>query len=154
MAKNRQINFIAKINTWEFLYRAIWIVLVLLAFWGTIVVSLMIKNKFQASLLSTVVETANYPISEIPFPAVTICNNHRLDFRKYDDALQRFLPNASYDSNVTFLSLLRAFEVLDFGSFDEFEELITRDLQELPHLDLKEVATFVCPSQDLYPVCK
>lgn len=113
------------------------------AFGAIIAVSLLLQQKFQESLLSTVVESTNYAISEMSFPAVTLCNNHRVNFDKFDEAVERFLPNASQETKDTFLILLKAVEVLDFGSFDELENLIRRDLTALNNLRLKEVVAFV-----------
>lgn len=103
----------------------------------------MIQKKFDASLLSTVLETTNYHISEVSFPAVTLCNHHRVNFDKFEDALERFLPNTTSDNRDTFLVLLKALEVLDFGSFDELEDLLGRDINDLVHLNLKDVVAFV-----------
>lgn len=124
-------------------FRTFWTILVLCAFGAIIAVSLLLQQKFQESLLSTVVESTNYAISEISFPAVTLCNNHRVNFDKFDQAVDRFLPNASQETRDTFLIFLQAVEVLDFGSFDELEHLIRRDVTELNTLPLKEVVAFV-----------
>ena len=78
--------------------RILWTLLVVAASGGTIAVSLMIKTKFQNSLMSTVVESTNYHISEISFPAVTICNNHRVDFNKFDAALQKYFLYVSHET--------------------------------------------------------
>lgn len=88
--------------------RILWTLLVAAALAGTIAVSLMIQTKFQSSLMSTVVESTNYHISEISFPAVTVCNNHRVDFRKFDAALQKYFFIVSRETFLTIL-LLRQF---------------------------------------------
>lgn len=55
----------------------------------------------------------------------------------------RFLPNATQTAQNAFLALLKALEILDFGSFDELENLMEHNYQELGHLNLAEVAVFV-----------
>lgn len=70
--------------------RTIWSVLCILALTGTISVSLVLAGKFQESLLSTVVETTNYHVSEIPFPSITLCHNLRVDFDKLDKGVERY----------------------------------------------------------------
>lgn len=125
-----------------------WMILVVIAFWGIVLVSLLIQSKYQESLLSTVVETTNYHISEISFPAVTLCNNHRVDFGKFEAAIDRFLPNASQGAKDTFHSLLMALEVLDFGSFDELENVLRQELDALEQLSLREATSFVSQEQE------
>lgn len=125
------------------LLRIIWLIVMSLAFWGIIFVSLMIQKRFDESLLSTVVETTNYHISEVSFPAVTLCNHHRVNFDKFESAVEKFLPNTTTENRDTFLVLLKALEVLDFGSFDELEDLLGRDIHDLVHLNLRDVVAFV-----------
>lgn len=59
------------------------------AFVGVFNVSLLISERYQTSPLSTVVETTNYHVSEIAYPAITLCNNHRVDFNRMAEALER-----------------------------------------------------------------
>lgn len=60
--------------------RYTWVILVILAAIGTIHVSLLSQQRFQNSTLATVVESTNFPIYDIPFPAVTICNFNRVNY--------------------------------------------------------------------------
>lgn len=62
--------------------RYTWIVLVILAAIGTIYVSLLSQQRFQNSTLATVVESTIFPIYDIPFPAVTICNYNRINYAR------------------------------------------------------------------------
>lgn len=120
-------------------------VVTILALTGIIYVSLVLADKYQKSLLSTVVESTNYHVSEISFPAITLCNNHRVDYEKFDAAMERFLPNATEETRNFFLRFLNALEVLDFGSFDELEDLKEHAVNNssLKNLKLVEVAQFV-----------
>lgn len=43
-----------------------------------IVLMLLVWNRFQTTPTITTVETINYPIWNLPFPAVTICNNNKV----------------------------------------------------------------------------
>lgn len=61
-------------------HRFTWVILVILAAIGTVHVSLLSQQRFQNSTLATVVETTIFPIYDIPFPAVTICNYNRLNY--------------------------------------------------------------------------
>lgn len=52
----------------------------ILAAIGTVHVSLMSQQRFQNNTLATVVESTIFPIYDIPFPAVTICNINRINY--------------------------------------------------------------------------
>lgn len=71
--------------------RIIWTAVMMLALTGVLHVSFMISDKYQTSPLSTVVESTSYHVSEISYPAITVCNNHRVDFERYDEAVERLL---------------------------------------------------------------
>lgn len=53
----------------------------LLAGIGVLYVSLLLQKRFTFSPLATVVESTIYPIYEISYPAVTICNYNRLNWK-------------------------------------------------------------------------
>lgn len=142
--------------------RLIWTFVMVVALTGIVNVSFLISVKYQTSPLSTVVESTSYHVSEISYPAITVCNNHRVDFERIAEAMERwgllslefrkfyfstfpcrFIPNSSAETQETFLRLLKAFEIVDFGSFDEFEDILSRDLDSLSSLRLADVAEFV-----------
>lgn len=56
-------------------FRFVWLVLVIFAFFGTLYVSYLLQIRYSTNMLATVVETTMFPVSLIPYPAVTICIN-------------------------------------------------------------------------------
>lgn len=56
---------------------------------GAIKVSMLVSERYQTSPLSTVVESTYYHVSEIHYPAITLCNNLRVNFDKFDEAVAR-----------------------------------------------------------------
>lgn len=78
------------------------------AIFGIAYVSLLLSRKFSDSPLSTVVESTIYPVAEIPFPAITICNTNRFNQQRVDKAEKKFLANASSEVLGVFRSVLEA----------------------------------------------
>lgn len=76
------------------------------AIFGIAYVSMLLSRKFSDSPLSTVVESTIYPVAEIPFPAITICNTNRFNQQRVDKAEKKFLANASKEVLVAFRSLV------------------------------------------------
>lgn len=73
----------------KYIYRITWIILVLLALFGSVYVSILLSQRYTTGLLSTVVESTYYHIPNVPYPCVLICNLNRLNYNKIDDAIQR-----------------------------------------------------------------
>lgn len=102
-------------------------------------VSLMLQERFSSKPLATVVESIIFPVYEIPFSAITLCNYNRINWKKIDIAIDKFIPNANNRTNEIFINLVKAFANIEFGSFDEFIELKNKSLIELEHLNLTAV---------------
>lgn len=114
--------------------------------------SYLIQARFRHSPLATVVESTIYPVYEIPFPAITVCNYNRLDWSRVDDVVELYAPiefdyNFSYhelhSDTIQFLFLffssylprgnisqrsklktfLKLLNVFEFGSFENFTQL-------------------------------
>ncbi|XP_055295176.1 sodium channel protein Nach-like [Sitodiplosis mosellana] len=88
--------------------RIAWIIIVLIA---TIVAAVLLYISWQLNLETptiTVIESTHYPISNVPFPAVTICNMNSISARK---AL-RLAQNMTRPSNVSPERLSKLFQLL------------------------------------------
>ncbi|GAB0089180.1 pickpocket protein 19 [Sergentomyia squamirostris] len=120
--------------------RLFWSLIVCLATIGTVYVCILLSQRYRTSPLSTVVENTNYHISEISYPAVSICNTHRINTNKIEEAVKIYLPNGTEEDLENFGLLLDALEVLDFGSYEEFDSLVGRNLSGLMHINLTELA--------------
>jgi acid-sensing ion channel, other len=111
-----------------------------LAIFSIVYISLELSVKFSSSPLSTVVESTIYPVSEIAYPAITICPNNRLNAQRCTEAEQVFLPNASDSTLKVFRLLLAGMNNLEFGALDEFySEIFDYTSDELNQLNLTEL---------------
>lgn len=99
----------------------------------------MLQERFSSKPLATVVESIIFPVYEIPFSAITLCNYNRINWKKVDTAKDKFIPNANNRTNELFINLIKAFANIEFGSFDEFIDLKNKSLIELEHLNLTAV---------------
>ncbi|KAG5683041.1 hypothetical protein PVAND_012348 [Polypedilum vanderplanki] len=124
--------------------RIIWSILVIFAIISIIYISLQLSVKFASSPLSTVVESVIHPVSEIPYPSITICPHNRLHAQRAIEAENKFLPNASKETLEIFRFLILNLNNIEFGSFDEFYDEILEfpSNDELRNLNLREVYKF------------
>lgn len=114
------------------------------AIFSIIYISLQLSQKFSNSPLSTVVESTIFPVTNIPFPAVSICNNNRFHRERCEEAEGKFLPNADNETLEVFRILLRSLNGIEFGAYDDFyEEVFNFTSTELNSLNLTEVFDFV-----------
>lgn len=111
----------------------------ILAAIGTIHVSLLSQQRFQNSTLATVVESTIFPIYDIPFPAVTICNYNRVNYLRVPNVVDSYLPreNATIRQQLTnFLAILDEFE---FGSFEQFVSFQQENVTRLDFINITEL---------------
>lgn len=62
--------------------------MITLAAIGIVYVSYKVQARFLDNRLSTVVESTVYPIYEVPYPAVTICNFNRVNWHRVPAAIK------------------------------------------------------------------
>lgn len=85
----RWVNVTTKLFTHQLqsFSRITWCVLVTLALFGVIYVCYLLQKQFSTNVLATVVETTFFPVFEIPYPAITICNNNRINWQRVPAAI-------------------------------------------------------------------
>lgn len=116
---------------------------------GVIFISLELREKFSNSPLSTVVESTIFPVAEIAYPAVTLCNQNRFHKERCREAESKFLPNADNETLENFRTLVLSLNQLEFGALDEFyEDIFNFTSSELNSLNLTELFDFVMLSCD------
>lgn len=103
----------------------------------------MLSGRFSASLLSTVFESTSFKVSEIPFAAVTLCNNNRLDYNKTNAAIATLFPNRSQSETETFVKFVHALQNMEWGSFDELIVVSEDDTTEMDKLNISQVYEFM-----------
>jgi Amiloride-sensitive sodium channel len=107
----------------KLLEKILWFFIIFVAFMTMIYCCILLSNRFQSSLTSTVFESTYFKVSEIPFAAVTLCNNNRLDYNKTHDAIEKFFHGRPDEEVQAFTKFLHILQNMDYGSFDEFQEL-------------------------------
>lgn len=125
----------------------IWILMVGAGFAGIAYISYLLQLRFSGTPLATVVESTIFPISMIPYPAITICNFYRINWNKVEAARLKHIPNASNQSVEHFYEFLKVLSTLEYGSFDEFVGIQEWDLSELENVDLLQLyedVAFTC----------
>lgn len=114
------------------------------AVFGIVYISLQLSQKFSNSPLSTVVESTIFPVAEIAYPAITICNKNRFHKERCEEAAEKFLPGADNETIHIFKLLVASLNGFEFGALDEFYEGVFEfSSPELDKLNLTEVFEFV-----------
>ena len=95
--------------------------------------------------MATVIESLSHPVSEISFPMIGFCDVNRYNYSKTPEAIKKFFPGQSPNKTATFVNFLECFQNLEFGGFDEFNDLLDKkvDLEFLDHLNITEILLFV-----------
>ena len=119
--------------------KLLWALAIISASAATVYSCILLSDRFRSSLTSTVFESTNYKVSEIPFAAITLCNNNRLNFNKTNEAIEKFFPNRNKHETETFVKFLNVLQNMDYGSFDEFEVIEGNDVTEMDKLNITQV---------------
>lgn len=64
-------------------------ILISIAAIGVFYITSLVENRFQNGQLATVVDSTIYPVYQIPYPAVTICNYNRIDWNRVANVTQK-----------------------------------------------------------------
>ena len=132
--------------------KLLWALAIISASAATVYSCMLLSDRFRSSLTSTVFESTNYKVSEIPFASITLCNNNRLNFNKTNDAIEKFFPNRSKHETETFVKFLNVLQNMDYGSFDEFEVIKENDVTEMDKLNISQVYEFMMHDCDKFLV--
>lgn len=130
--------------------KVLWAVALIIATAAMIYSCFLLSYRFQTSKTATVFESTNFKVSEVPFTALTICNNNRQDFNKTNAALEKFLPNRTEIEGETFVKFLHILQNQEFGSFDEFAVLKSDNLTTMEYLNITEVYEFMMHDCDVF----
>lgn len=131
-------------NSIRVIEKFLWLLIILIASLTMAFCCSQLSTRFRSSLTSTVFESTNFPVSEIPFAAVTLCNNNRLNYNKTEDAVKKFYPMRSENETKLFIKFLEINQNMDFGSFDEFQEIVDGNYNgSMDHLNVTEMYEFM-----------
>lgn len=131
-------------ETIRMIEKCLWFIIIIIAFLMMTYCCLLLSSRFRSSLTSTVFESTYFPVAEIPFAAVTLCNNNRLNYNKTDDAVEKYFPNRNANETQIFIKFLEILQNMDFGSFDEFQEIVDLGYTDsMDHLNITELYDFM-----------
>uniref|UniRef100_A0A1I8M9E3 Amiloride-sensitive sodium channel n=1 Tax=Musca domestica TaxID=7370 RepID=A0A1I8M9E3_MUSDO len=124
--------------------RLIWSALVITCVTLTCIAYGMLAERYSAQKLQTVVENSQYPVYQIPFPAVGVCPNNHINWNRFEAAKATFLPpNADHNVVEVFTSFVGSMESLAFGQFDSFAEMDDVNLELLDGIDITNLTQFM-----------
>lgn len=155
-AKNTSIHGVHYLieTSFNLMERVLWALLILLAFAGMFYCSILLSARFNSSKTSTVFESTEYKVSEIPFASVTVCNNNRLNYNKTDAAIEHFIANHSETDKNTFVKFLKIFQNMEFGSFDEYGVIRSSNVSFLDQFNVSVIYEFMMHScEELFVSC-
>lgn len=72
-------------------FRFIWFVVIVLGAFCVVSMSCIISIRYKANYLTTVIDNTHHSVADIPFPAVTLCHYNRIDSRKVDAAIKKWV---------------------------------------------------------------
>ncbi|PSN50549.1 hypothetical protein C0J52_03497 [Blattella germanica] len=126
--------------------RLLWTFLCIMAFSGTVYLSILIWDRYITSPTVSVIETTNFPISNVPFPSVTLCDYNRVHWSKALIFQKEHLPNASNETIRLFHGFLKSMAQVAFGDFDFIKQDVDYSKSpELAALNITELMLKVMP---------
>ncbi|XP_037910008.1 pickpocket protein 19-like [Hermetia illucens] len=133
----------------------IWVCIMILSIFFTVYISILLANRFNNSPLQTVIESIDYPLGNILFPAITICFSNRVDWSKIDEAAEIFIPNGTKEVKDLFQGFTSKLESFEFGNFLPFREFENVSLEPLDSINISELMEFMSyPCEDHFSDCR
>ncbi|XP_058980205.1 pickpocket protein 19-like [Musca domestica] len=130
--------------------RIFWIIVIIAATIGCILMLLMVFRLRKEQPLATVVETAHLPIYAIRFPALALCPYNHINWLRYHAAEERYLPkNSTKEIRESFYHLLVAMEHVAFTHLIPIGEFLKRGtppqvIRNIPLHDLAQFMAYRC----------
>lgn len=124
--------------------RYFWLIVVLLGMLGMLGMFSVLKQQHTEQQLVSVVETTQFPVYNIEFPAVAICPFNHVNWLRASTAQHRFMPrNADSYVRESFHQLLVRMEQLNFGKFQTLGGLSKRNMTALANVSLVKLASYL-----------
>ncbi|XP_059609960.1 pickpocket protein 19-like [Phlebotomus argentipes] len=118
----------------------VWLLVVTLAVFGTVFVSLLLSRRFSSSPLATVIESTIYPVSEIPYPAVTICTGNRINWSHVEHVADQYSTGGGKLPAESLRNFLLLVERVLRDEFELGENLPQyNQSHELEHINFKQL---------------
>ena len=101
-----------------------WFCVIVIGFVAMVYCCILLSARFRSNLTATVFETTNYPITEIPFPQITLCNNNHINYNRPEEAAAKCVGNATQKQKEFFVKFSHILQNMMYGSNDEFERTV------------------------------
>ncbi|XP_061394357.1 pickpocket protein 19-like [Musca vetustissima] len=126
--------------------RLFWLLVVVAALIGCIVLYIDVTKRHGEEVLVTVVETSHLPIHKISFPAVAVCPFNHINWMRYKAAEEKFLPRyTAKEAKSAFYNLMVLMERITFSRLDPIKEFL--NTKKVPwsvrNIVLSEVAKYM-----------
>ncbi|XP_069676703.1 sodium channel protein Nach-like [Periplaneta americana] len=131
--------------------RILWSLLCSMAACGSMYLSAKNWQRFVHSPTVSVIESTNFPISNIPFSSVTLCDANRVHWTKAMKFQKRYLPDASNETLKMFHKFVKAISVIEFGDFDILDLEFNGTFVNTPELSRLNITQLMF---DVKPECK
>ncbi|XP_034472139.1 pickpocket protein 19 [Drosophila innubila] len=119
--------------------RLLWALALLSALTVLIYVAYLLGERHQRHHFHTIIADSHWPIQNIAFPVIVVCNKNRLNWSRLPQIIQRY--NISLAQQPLLERVLTAYDALSFARFDVFAPLKDQPLQTLNHLNFTRIAT-------------
>lgn len=125
-AKNSSIHTVHYLTseTVNAIGKIFWFCVIVIGLVAMVYCCILLSARFRSNLTATVFETTNYPITEIPFPLIGLCNNNHINYNKTEEAVAKFVGNATQKQKEFFVKFTHILQNMMYGSNDEFEPVL------------------------------
>uniref|UniRef100_A0A182QEN4 Amiloride-sensitive sodium channel n=1 Tax=Anopheles farauti TaxID=69004 RepID=A0A182QEN4_9DIPT len=125
------------------LMRFVWSVIAMVSLGFTLMLANSAWDQFRSNPTMTTIETTSYPVSQIPFPSVTLCNNNKIHSSKAEELTVKLMA-IGIDANDTLDILYNLPRLSDYRSTDQ-RMLLLEDLLLSKGYSLERLALEAAP---------
>ncbi|XP_055914366.1 pickpocket protein 19-like [Eupeodes corollae] len=126
------------------LERLFWILIVMAAIVFSVATFFVLLFNYNEQIVLTVIDDSHYPVFNIHFPAVAVCTHERINWNKFDEARDLFLPpDSPNETKVIFREFVQRMAMLRFGGFSQFNNTDDIPLEKIDFVNVTELALFL-----------
>uniref|UniRef100_A0A1B0C2T0 Uncharacterized protein n=1 Tax=Glossina palpalis gambiensis TaxID=67801 RepID=A0A1B0C2T0_9MUSC len=106
--------------------------------------------------IETVINSTRYPVYQITFPVVSICNRNQLNWQRLEAAKSMFLPQENNtEISELFELIITAYNTFQFDQIQVFQIFENRPIHALTHINFSLVYEYMSWScEELLTECK
>ncbi|XP_032293595.1 pickpocket protein 19 [Drosophila virilis] len=119
--------------------RLLWTLALLCALIVLIFITYLLAERHQRKLFQTVIADSRWPIRNIAFPVIFVCNKNRLNWSRLPEIGERY--NITESQQPLLERVLTAYDALSISHLDVFEALQDQPLETLNHLNFTQIVS-------------